>query len=186
MSSLFWQFAQPCIKCLAYFGHKNIGMNLHEAAISARQLMKMHGLSGWTFRFDHARRRFGSCRPRIRTITLSRHLTFLNTQEQVLDTILHEIAHALTLGDGHGEKWKKMCLRIGAKPQRCYEEIEVLTPARRPAPYAIGCKRCDWWADRRRLTRRRLVCRTCREPVVFRLSATGEEFQLHKDPRNAL
>jgi predicted SprT family Zn-dependent metalloprotease len=148
-------------------------MNLYAARDLAVSLMRAHGLMGWTFAFDHARRRFGACRYRAKRITLSRHLAFLNGEEEVRDTILHEIAHALTPGDGHGEKWKRKCLEIGAKPVRCYTDEAVVSPPRRIAPYLIGCARCDWWADRHRLTRRKLVCRTCRTPVIFREKAAA-------------
>lgn len=86
--------------------------------------MAQHGLAGWSFRFDHARRRFGSCRYRERVITLSRPLVLLNGVDEVRDTILHEIAHALTPGDGHGGKWKSACRRIGARPVRCYTDSD--------------------------------------------------------------
>ena len=115
---------------------------------------------GWRFRFDHARRRFGSCRYRQKLITLSRPLTILNPEEQVRDTLLHEIAHALTPGDGHGARWKRKCREIGARPQRCYTDASVLSPPRRPAPYQYGCPACDWWVERRRLMAGgRFVCR---------------------------
>src|SRR4051812_49651304 len=93
-------------------------MNLYEAQHLARDLMDRHGLADWRFQFDHARRRFGSCRIRTRTITLSRPLTLLNPEDQVRDTILHEIAHALTPGDGHGTKWRAAGARGGARPPR--------------------------------------------------------------------
>jgi hypothetical protein len=35
-------------------------MNLYEARDLARALITWHGLADWTFRFDRARRRFGS------------------------------------------------------------------------------------------------------------------------------
>ena len=143
-------------------------MNLYAARDLALALMRRHGLHDWAFAFDHARRRFGSCRPGRQLITLSRPLTFLNDEAQVRDTILHEIAHALTPGDGHGPKWKRVCLAIGAEPKRCYGDAEVVSPARRQAPYEIGCRRCGWWADRHRLTRRKLVCKSCRSAVSFR------------------
>jgi predicted SprT family Zn-dependent metalloprotease len=143
-------------------------MNLYAARDLAVTLMRQYGLHDWTFRFDHARRRFGSCRYKARVITLSRHLTFLNPQEQVRDTILHEIAHALTPGDGHGGRWKRTCREIGATPTRCYTDQEVVSPPRRAARYEIGCRRCGWWHDRHRRTRRKLVCRTCRSPVTIR------------------
>src|SRR5687767_14955649 len=88
-------------------------MNLYEAAHLAKQLMRQHGLDalGWTFGFDHARRRFGRCDYTDKRITLSRALTFLNSVDEVRDTVLHEIAHALTPGAGHGARWRAMCAR---------------------------------------------------------------------------
>jgi predicted SprT family Zn-dependent metalloprotease len=145
-------------------------MNLYRARNLARSLMAVHGLADWSFCFDHARRRFGSCQPRRRRITLSRVLTLLNDDAEVRDTILHEIAHALTPGDNHGARWKAMCLRIGAKPRRCYSDEHVTSPPRRAAPYQIGCLACGWWQDRHRRTRRKLICRKCRAGVVVRLA----------------
>jgi predicted SprT family Zn-dependent metalloprotease len=143
-------------------------MNLYAARDLARSLMAEHGLGGWIFRFDHARRRFGSCAPTKKRITLSRPLTLLNDEAEVRDTILHEIAHALAPGDGHGRAWKAACARLGARPVRCYTDEMVVSPPRRAAPYQVGCPRCGWWQDRHRLTRRKLVCRRCRARVVFR------------------
>lgn len=145
-------------------------MNLYAARYLACRLLKEHGLHEWGFAFDHARRRFGCCRFQLKRITLSRPLTFLNSEEQVRETILHEIAHALTPGDGHGVKWKAVCRRIGAKPVRCYREEQVVAPPRRPAQYRMGCPRCNWWADRRRRTNRELICRMCRGPVVCEMA----------------
>jgi len=153
-------------------------MQLPDTQRLARELMDRHGLADWTFRFDHARRRFGCCRVRQKLITLSRSLTLLNSDKQVLDTILHEIAHALTPGDGHGQKWKATCLQIGAKPIRCYNNVEVVAPFQKPARYLIGCRTCGWWADRRRLTARKLICRKCREPITYQDKVTGRQFQI--------
>ncbi|HEY2587403.1 MAG TPA: SprT-like domain-containing protein [Tepidisphaeraceae bacterium] len=130
--------------------------------------MAQHGLAGWSFRFDHAKRRFGSCQHRERTITLSRPLVLLNDVAEVRDTILHEIAHALTPGDGHGPKWRAACRRVGARPVRCYSDHTVRSPARPPAPYRLGCGRCDWWVERRRRTRTRYICRRCSGPLTYR------------------
>jgi len=41
------------------------------------------------------------------------------TLESVTMTILHEIAHALTPGDGHGKLWKKTAQSIGYSGARC-------------------------------------------------------------------
>lgn len=138
----------------------------------AFELMSQHGLSDWHFRFDHARRRFGCCRYRQKLITLSRPLVLLNQENQVRDTILHEIAHALTPDDGHGVRWRAKCVEIGADPARCFDDEAVRSPARPPARYRLGCKRCDWWIDRRRVTRNRYICRRCRSPLVYQMRIT--------------
>ena len=144
-------------------------MNLYEAAHLARSLMTEHGLVGWSFAFDHARRRFGSCNHTRRRISLSRPLVLLNGIDEVRDTILHEIAHALCPPDeGHGPLWRATCRRIGAKPKRCYSEAEVVAPPRPAARYLLGCARCDWWTPRRRRERRRYVCKSCRGRVTYR------------------
>src|SRR5688500_10175660 len=147
-------------------------MNLYAARNLARSLMAQHGVGDWTFAFDHARRRFGSCQPRRKRITLSRMLTLLNDEPEVRDTILHEIAHALTPDDHHGPRWKAACAQLGAKPVRCYTDDSVISPARRIARYRIGCPKCGWWHDRHRRTRRRLICRTCRAVVVIEVKST--------------
>ncbi|HZZ43842.1 MAG TPA: SprT-like domain-containing protein [Tepidisphaeraceae bacterium] len=138
-----------------------------EARDLAVRLMREHGLAGWGFRFDRARRRFGSCRWTERVITLSRPLVILNSPEQVRDTILHEIAHALAPGDGHGAAWRQKCREVGAMPRRCYTDEEVVSPARGAAPYRMGCRSCEWWVERRRIVRRKYVCAKCRGAVVY-------------------
>lgn len=143
----------------------------------AREAMAAHGLSQWEFVYDHARRRFGSCQPGRRRITLSKHLTFLNNRDAVRETVLHEIAHALTPGDGHGPKWRAKCVELGIRPERCYTDERVTSPPRRPARWQIGCKACDWWAERYKVTRRKLICKRCRTVVVYREKISGVEVQ---------
>jgi predicted SprT family Zn-dependent metalloprotease len=142
-------------------------MDLAQAQLLAYQLLQKYGLGDWRFKFDNARRRFGSCWTGRKTITLSRPLTMLNPEEQVRETLLHEIAHALTPGEGHGPKWKQACMVIGAKPVRCFRETDVNMPTRRPAPYVIKCATCNWEVERRRRSRGKLVCKSCSQEVVW-------------------
>jgi predicted SprT family Zn-dependent metalloprotease len=86
----------------------------------------------------------------------------LNNVDEVRDTILHEIAHALAPGDGHGPKWRMTCLRIGARPKRCYDDASVVSLPRRVARYEMGCVACGWWVGRHRRTRRKYACKKCR------------------------
>ena len=57
-------------------------------------------------------------------IRLSRPLTNANPWSTVKDTVLHEIAHALTPGHHHDKVWKAKCVELGATPERCYRTIE--------------------------------------------------------------
>lgn len=93
-------------------------MDLPEAYELATSLMAHHGLDGWHFAFDRAKRRAGQTNFRDRRITLSRYITEASTPEQVRDTILHEIAHALVgPNEKHGPKWQERAIRIGATPR---------------------------------------------------------------------
>jgi predicted SprT family Zn-dependent metalloprotease len=117
-------------------------MNVQVAHHLAIQLMRKHGLidKGWRFEFDNAKRRFGVCRFRSKRIGLSKPLTLVNDVEQVQDTILHEIAHAIAgYAAGHGPEWKEVCVQIGAKPERCYTEEDTTTIAGKYRAVCGGC-----------------------------------------------
>jgi predicted SprT family Zn-dependent metalloprotease len=134
-------------------------MTLEAARALATGLMARHGLRDWNFAFDRARKRLGSCQPSLRRITLSAALTRLNDEDVVRDTILHEIAHALTPGDGHGARWRATCRRLGARPERLVPSHEVVLP---PAPHVLVCDRCGGRYPRYRRSRLRYACGRCR------------------------
>lgn len=112
-----------------------------------RHLLEKHGLTqqGWRFAWDGARRRAGLCHYATKTIRLSRHYVDLNVTERlddVIDTILHEIAHALTgPGHQHDNVWKEVCVQVGAKPIRCYDASVVVMPKGRYLATCGGCGR---------------------------------------------
>lgn len=61
--------------------------------------------------------------------------------ETVVDVILHEIAHVIAgHAAGHGPKWKQVCQKIGANPQRLYEG-ENYTPTN--YKYTAYCPKCE-------------------------------------------
>jgi predicted SprT family Zn-dependent metalloprotease len=106
-------------------------LNLERASSLAVDGLREHGLDGWTFRLDRARQRAGACFYRARRISLSRHFIENNDESEVLDTIRHEVAHALAWEHGretgHGAAWKRWCTVTGASPRRCYAE-EIVMP----------------------------------------------------------
>lgn len=120
----------------------------HDLAV---RLMAQHKLDGWAFGFNNNVRRAGVCRyPRAGgagRIELSRHFVENNTDDEVRDTILHEIAHALAGPDhGHDEVWRAKCREIGAKAERCYGG-EVAMPKGR---WRAVCGACSREYDRHR------------------------------------
>lgn len=101
-------------------------MYLEEALdLAAKKLKalssKYSKLESWTIKTDRARRRAGSCRASEKIITLSEFHIKHNVKEIVLDTILHEIAHAICFeyysDISHGKNWKKIATEIGATPK---------------------------------------------------------------------
>lgn len=115
----------------------------------AIQLMLRYGLDSWVFGFNRGRRRAGVCfypGPRMPgRIELSVHFCERNSTDEVRDTILHEIAHALAYAEyghkGHGYPWKKVCLRIGARPERCYDSNAVDMPKGKWRATCPSCRR---------------------------------------------
>jgi len=99
-------------------------MELHRAKELALELMNLHGLldgkSPWAFKWRKSRNAAGTCRFRTKEIMLSLYLTPFCDDADVKDTILHEIAHALTPGDGHGYAWQRKAREIGSIGMRFY------------------------------------------------------------------
>lgn len=132
-------------------------MDLADAQHMARELMDEHGLTTWSLVFDRAKRRAGVCRAGEQTIGLSRPLTRVHTREQVRDTVLHEIAHAL-VGPraGHGPRWQDAALAIGARPHRCLPD----DAAKIPGSWQGTCP-AGHTIDRHRRPSRVTACREC-------------------------
>ena len=127
----------------------------------AQRIMREHGLidAGWTFAFDRAVRRAGACHFQRKQITLSWKITELNGEAEVLDTLLHEAAHALAgAAAGHGPEWRRIARRIGCTGQRT-AEFEVP-----PAKWATMCAIHGRRGSSNR--RRKLICRSCHQQGV--------------------
>jgi predicted SprT family Zn-dependent metalloprotease len=138
-------------------------MVLDEAAELAIGLMRRHRLiPRWSFQFDRSKVRFGKCDYGRLIISLSQYLVELNNEQEVRDTILHEIAHALApRGAGHGEGWRAVARSIGCNAARCYGE-EVIRPKPR---YQGTCPKCRRVIYRHR--RNLIACGRC-TPVFDR------------------
>ena len=99
---------------------------------------------GWKFAIDEGKTRHGQCSPSKRLLTLTRTSLIYNPDADVVDTIRHEIAHALhfewcednnidysekvfkwSRNGGryvrkippHGKQWKRFAVMVGATPK---------------------------------------------------------------------
>jgi predicted SprT family Zn-dependent metalloprotease len=127
----------------------------------AVDLMHKHGLKKWRFQFDHSTRRAGCCNYRDRMISISFELARNASDEEVRDTILHEIAHALAgKKHNHDATWKAKAQEIGCSGERTHRLI--FSPPR----YSVICENQCWkhTAERRNT---RLVCRTCGGKLIY-------------------
>lgn len=145
-----------------------------EITAFANEKLAEHGLDvkGWRFEFDRAKRRFGSCRYSKKIITVSIHLCALNSADEIMETILHEIAHALVGGvHGHNHIWRRTALQIGSNGKRCHTSDTV-------APKFIGtCDNCGRRIERHR--RKKISCGVCSPNVwnpnfLFRWSVNND------------
>ena len=73
-----------------------------------------HGVTGWRFVWDDTIDQDGYCDYDTQTIAVSRRLAEANSDGWFRDVVLHEIAHALTPGAGHGQRWRETAIRIGS------------------------------------------------------------------------
>lgn len=120
-----------------------------------RDLMSYHGLSSWTFSFGKSLRTYGYCWSYSKRIELSKALVELNSEEQALDAMLHEIAHALAPeGVHHGPEWVNIAKSIGCSGQRCCDDNVKL-----PYKFIGTCPSCSY--ELKAMRRTRAACRRC-------------------------
>lgn len=114
----------------------------------------------WTVRPSRALTRFGSISARTRTF----RLTCLDcSPEARRDTILHEVAHIVTIEliskqERHGPRWRKIAVALGATPNRAASDPRFHRASRKQrearAKVVARCGRCGFEVKRlRRSTR---------------------------------
>ncbi len=106
-------------------------IDFHKTMHQARLLLDKHGLMDWTADVQNLNNSdlygeraakdgyLGLCLDKEKRILLHRE----QAHGAARQTILHEIAHALTLSEpGHGPEWQNTALRIGCTPSHvsCY------------------------------------------------------------------
>jgi len=133
-------------------------MELKQTKEKAEKLIEQY-CPEYKFQFDNAKVRFGYCSYRKKVISLSKHLVMMNSEEQVVDTILHEIAHAIVgRGHGHDHVWRAKAIEIGCNGERCYNSEDVEAPKGR---FTYVCPNCDKEVNYHRRLKRSRACGEC-------------------------
>jgi predicted SprT family Zn-dependent metalloprotease len=152
-------------------------MEVDHATEIANRLLRENGLIDWDVRLNKNKRRLGACKQYLKRIELSEHYVQRNEIEHVIDTILHEIAHALVgCEHGHDAVWKEMCMRLGCKPKACEGDVDM--PA---GDWHAQCQSCkqDFFRHRKPLSVRGMYCIKC-GPEAGRLTFANEKVKYQK------
>lgn len=140
---------------------KDATQKIEAIASLAADLLNEFNLTNWTFHFDHSTRRAGCCNYHDKKISIASDLARNASDEDIRDTLLHEIAHALVgKKHNHDSVWKAKAKEIGCSGERTHRL--VFSPPR----YHVTCENGCWkqTAERRN---RRLVCRTCHGKLIY-------------------
>ena len=95
-------------------------MNIHEAISLGYDIInEFPSLYNWTVTSNNRKRAFGLCSHSKEVISLSSYLVPQMTDKAIKNTIIHEIAHALTPFHGHDNVWRDKCISLGGNGKRC-------------------------------------------------------------------
>lgn len=122
-------------------------MTINQAVTLAKNLLEKHiELRGWRVTTNRRKSAFGLCSYTKKEIQLSSFLIPECTEQGIIDTILHEIAHALTPGHHHDNVWKRKCLELGGNGERVgsdtkykKDRVDVLEKLQK---YTLTCPVC--------------------------------------------
>lgn len=104
-------------------------MNITDAYKIARDLMDENGLKDIPLTWSNSKKvagvaRFNRFTLKPHSISLSRPIIEVRDENFFLDTIAHEMAHALTSGHGHDYVWAAKCRALGGDGNRTYDATE--------------------------------------------------------------
>lgn len=81
-------------------------------------LLAENGLTRWKTVTSKGRRTIGLCNYTTKTINLSRYMLESDDDAYIIDTIIHEVAHALTPGHRHDAVWRSKAMELGGSGER--------------------------------------------------------------------
>lgn len=138
-----------------------------EAVDLAAQALDAHGLQAWDVVLDGARRRAGECRYGAHEISLSTFVMARVSRAETMNTITHEVAHAIVgHSHGHDRVWAAQHRAMGGDGKRCCESLEDVE-----SPWVGECEHGQQWPRYRKPKRMdgwRCKCPQGAAPVVWR------------------
>lgn len=94
-------------------------MTINQVRALATELKNKHyELLSWNISFNKRKKAFGVCNYIHREISLSVLLIPFMSDKAIKETIIHEIAHALTKGHDHDNVWRRTCIELGGTGDR--------------------------------------------------------------------
>ena len=138
-------------------------MGRKEIFLMARDLISKHSeLDLWRFSFENYKKSFGRCNYTTRTISISSYLCDSMTNIAIKDTLIHEIAHALTRGHGHDNVWRRKCVELGGVPERTASlSKSLIEGAILQSKYTLTCPCCGYKIPKHRAIKHSISCGIC-------------------------
>ena len=119
-------------------------MKLKDAEEIVELIWKRAKLNNIKFKWGNMKKGFGYYRINNgkEEICMSKPLTLLNSKKEFINSLLHEICHAIVGPlNGHNWIWKQMATRIGCDANRCYDVDELNLPKGKYKYQCPNCKR---------------------------------------------
>ena len=143
-------------------------MTIDQAISLSKSLLNQYPeLSEWGVTTNKRKRSFGICSYRYRRIELSEFLIPHMTDKAIKDTIIHEIAHALTRGHNHDYVWRRKCIELGGDGRRVGGDDKYINALEsrknfdKTAKYTLTCPVCGDSHGRHRKTSKSSSCGKC-------------------------
>ncbi|NCB67228.1 MAG: hypothetical protein EOM47_00080 [Bacteroidia bacterium] len=93
---------------------------LLEVLFLTQEYLNNYNLSAIEIKFTKRKDALGLCSSTGDTISLNLDFVMNDKLENIIETILHEIAHAMTSGEGHFIEWQIKAIELGLS----YEHIQ--------------------------------------------------------------
>jgi predicted SprT family Zn-dependent metalloprotease len=101
-------------------------MHLSEFRKITRAKLDAYRLTDWVFEYNNNKRRLGVCKFRHKRIEMQAYYVLHNSDSEIMDTLMHEIAHALVgPGYNHGPVWQAKAIEVGAIPTACNDNPDL-------------------------------------------------------------